>query len=364
MTRSDIRSPQNILVVRLTAIGDIVMASGVIPCLHTAFPDARLCWLVEEGNEELLSSNPRLDRVFVWPRRRWKSLLQQRRYLTWWREFRALRSALRQVEFDWVIDLQGLLKSGVWAWLAGGRRRIGLGSREGSALLMTEVVERENKSPLIAKEYRKLMDVLGTAPERFAMDIVVPPKARMSAEALLANAGGDTAYAVLCPFTTRPQKHWFDERWIELAGTLHETLGLRPVIVGGPGERQRGAEMAAAAGHGTVSLAGLTHLDECAAVLQGASLVIGVDTGWTHAGIALRRPTLSLLGSTDPYFDTGSPSARALYHVLPCFPCYRHPTCNGDYTCMRLHTVADVLSAAAALLGEHLPTQGAAMTEE
>jgi heptosyltransferase I len=99
-----------------------------------------------------------------------------------------------------------------------------------------------------------------------------------------------------------------------------------------------------------VNLAGSTRLAECAAVIQDASLVIGVDTGWTHLGIAMNRPTLTLLGSTDPYFETGSPRARVLHHPLPCFPCYRHPTCEGDYTCMRLHSVDSVFAAALDLL--------------
>lgn len=64
----------------------------------------------------------------------------------------------------------------------------------------------------------------------------------------------------------------------------------------------------------------------------------------------MHRPTLTLLGSTDPYFETGSAAARVLHHPLPCFPCYRHPSCDGAYTCMRLHTVDNVLSAARDLL--------------
>ena len=343
-------TPQRILIVRLSAIGDIIMASGVIPCLRAAFPAAHIAWLTEAGNEALLNANPRLDQVLIWPRRRWRDLRQQGDYRTWWREFRALQAALHRPGFDWVLDLQGLLKSAVWARLAGGHRRIGLGSKEGSQWLMTEVVSRHLASPLISKEYRRLMEVLGAAPERFALDIALSRAAEERAAQLLKQAGVSGPFAIFCPFTTRPQKHWLDERWADLAGRLHETTGLVPILVGGPADNARAAAIVAGSAGAALSLCGSTRLDECAALIRRAALVIGVDTGMTHMGIAMERPTLTLLGSTDPYFETGTRDGRVLYHPLPCFPCYRRPTCEGRYDCMRLHTVDQVLKATLELL--------------
>jgi heptosyltransferase-1 len=343
--------PRSILIIRLSAIGDIIMASGVIPCLRAAYPNARIAWLTEAGNEDLLQANPRLDRVFLWPRRRWREQWKAGRRRLVWQEFRQLRRELRDQDFDWVLDLQGLLKSAVWAWLAGGRRRIGLGSKEGSQWLMTETVDRPTESPLIGKEYRHLMAVLATAPERFAMDMIVSDAATASAAALLRELGTDGAFAVFCPFTTRPQKHWFDERWAELAGRLRHETGLVPVLVGGPGDRECAEAIVDASGGAAVNLCGRTRLDECAAVVRFSQLVVGVDTGMTHMGIAMDRPSVTLLGSTDPYFETGTPHGRVLYHDLPCYPCYRRPTCGGEYTCMRMHTVDRVFDTIRTLLG-------------
>jgi len=343
-------APRRILIIRLSAIGDIIMASGVIPCLRAAFPGASIAWLMEAGNEDLLRHNPRLDHVYSWPRRRWRALRQQGDYLTWWREFRQLQRDLQEQNFDWILDLQGLMKSGVWAWLAGGRRRIGLGSKEGSQCLMSEIVARDLDSPLIAKEYRRLMAVLDAAPERFAMDIAISPASADQAAKLLAEAGVTPPFAVFCPFTTRPQKHWLDERWGLLALRLRETTGIVPVLVGGPDDRAHGEAIIAASQDSAVSLCGRTRLDESAALIGQAALVVGVDTGMTHMGIAMDRPTLTLLGSTDPYFETGTAQGRVLYHPLSCFPCYRRPSCHGEYTCMRLHEVDQVLAAARALL--------------
>jgi len=132
--------PRSVLVIRPSAIGDVVMASGLIPPLRNAWPGARIAWLAEPDVVELLQHNPRLDEVIVWRKSEWLSLWRRRALTSLWREVRALRADLRARDFDLVLDLQGLLKSGVLGWLSGGRERIGLASREGSARLMTRVV--------------------------------------------------------------------------------------------------------------------------------------------------------------------------------------------------------------------------------
>lgn len=347
---STITPAKRILIIRLSAIGDVIMASGVIPCLRDAFPDATLVWLTGEGNEDLLRHNRQLDRVLVLPRRRWRRLFQQRHWLTLWREMRKFRQELRRQRFDWVLDLQGLLKSALWARLTGAYRLIGFESKEGAEWLMTEVVDRNTRSDLLGKEYRRMMQVLQTSPSRFAMDIALVAEVEQQANILLREEGVADAYIVFCPFTTRPQKHWFDERWSKLCRVLGKATGAMPVLLGGPGDRFRAEGIAAASGVPVANLCGKTRLDECAAVIRGARLLIGVDTGLTHLGIAMQCPTLALFGSTAPYLDTGSPSARVLYHKLACSPCHRRPTCEGAFTCMDRHSVEDVLTAALDLL--------------
>jgi len=341
--------PRSILVIRLSAIGDIIMASALIPALAEAWPKARLAWLTEESNACLLQGHPRLDKVIVWPRRRWRQLRKEGRYRELFGEFRALAGELRQARFDLVLDLQGLLKSGVWAWLAGGKARIGLGSREGSQWLMTRTLDTRTETPRIGGEYLKLACALGLAPERFDMDIRPTADTARQAGELLAAAGVDGAFAVLAPFTTRPQKHWFEARWAELACRLAEERGMRAVLLGGQGDREAAARIAAAA-PGLVDLAGRTSLPQCAAIIAQAALLVGVDTGLTHLGTAMGTPTLALFGSTRPYLDTAAARSKVLYEALPCSPCKRHPTCDGQFDCMKQHTVDKILAEAKTLL--------------
>lgn len=340
--------PRRILVIRLSAMGDIIMASGLIPALRNLWPNAHLGWLAEESHSGLLLDHPRLDRLHRLPRGRWRQLRQSRQFRTLAGEIRSFVRDLQSERYDLALDLQGLLKSGVWARLSGARRRIGLGSREGSQWLMTQVMPRAMGDPRIGKEYRELGVRLGARAEDFAMDIPVPEAARQRARTLLAAAGVRGDYALMAPFTTRPQKHWFDDRWAMLANRLEARYP--PVLLGGPGDRARAEGILAMAGGRTVSLAGATSLPECAALIEGAALLIGVDTGLTHLGLALQTPTLALFGSTAPYLDTTRENGLVLYEPRDCSPCHRRPTCGGRFDCMQAHTVEAVLAGVERLL--------------
>ena len=349
------KTPQRILIIRLSAIGDIIMASGLIPALRELWPEAHIAWLAEEGQTELLRHNPRLDQVIGLPRARWKALRQSGHYRAMAREMTAMVRQLRGEHYDLVLDLQGLLKSGVWARATGAARRIGLGSREGSQWLMTEVIPSPTleDDPRIGKEYRDLAVRLGARPESFVMDIAVPEAVRDTASALRDRAGIGKDYIVFAPFTTRPQKHWFDERWAELAQRLPS--GFTPIMLGGPGDKARAAAIEALSEGRLTNLVGQTTLTECATLIDGARALVGVDTGLTHLGLAMNTPTLALFGSTSPYLDTTRTSSRVLYEPRDCSPCHRRPTCEGRFDCMRVHSAESVMDALANLLG---PTPG------
>ncbi|MCP5419859.1 MAG: glycosyltransferase family 9 protein [Gammaproteobacteria bacterium] len=341
---------KRILIIRLSAIGDVIMASGLIPALRNTWPGAHIAWLVEPQSQDLLRHNPRLDEVIVWPRNQWRQLWKARRYRELFKQLRHFIGTLRERRFDLVLDAQGLLKSGVWAWLSGAKERIGLGSREGSQYLMTRVLSRATQDRRIGSEYLHLARTLGLETGNFPMDIAVAAHDAESAERHCRTQGITPPYAVFCPFTTRPQKHWFEDRWAALSQALPTRLGMNAVLLGGPSDREAAARIAAAGHPALGNLVGRTNLGEAAAVIRNARLLIGVDTGLTHLGIAFAVPTLALFGATRPYLDPATPRARILYHPLACSPCRWHPTCDGAFTCMQLHTVENLVDSARSLL--------------
>ncbi|MBK1618140.1 hypothetical protein CKO42_06710 [Lamprobacter modestohalophilus] len=411
-SRSGAEAPR-ILLVRLSAIGDIVFASPLIASARRAYPRAHLAWLVQPECAPLLAQHPDLDEVIEWPMPRWRRLWRQRRLFRLMGEVGVAVKALRARRFDLAIDLQGLLKSALPVFWSGARERIGLGSREGGQWLMTRALGRGNDGARVSSEYRHLASSLGWPTDDFRLRVYPGSAAEAEAEALIAQSGLSAGYAVICPFTTRAQKHWFDARWSRLARQIQTRFGLPTLMLGGPADLEAAQSILAGAGrpaeaetsaenkaaqgadpvaekgvetgHKTavesgvatslrtapndrragvgpagsasannprplLSLVGKTSLLAAAALIRRARLLVGVDTGLSHMGIAFDRPTLLLFGSTCPYTETGSATARVLYHPLPCSPCRRRPTCDGAFTCMREIQVDEVMAALAELL--------------
>jgi heptosyltransferase-1 len=326
------RNIENILIVRLSAIGDIVMASGFLTALRAHYPKARISWLTQPECASLLEDNPNLDEVIAWPRKQWSDLWDKRSFLQLRANIKTFSAELTKRQFDLAIDLQGLLKSGWLSYLSGAEYRIGLGSREGAQLLMHQVLDRTAASdPLIGSEYRSALEQLGIDAGPFRMHIGIAQGTIESLSSKFPGLDEDATDLIICPFTTRPQKHWPEAHWEELCQILVAS-GRKVIVLGGPGDKPAGARLAEL--EGATSLAGQTSLQEAAALISRSRGIIGVDTGLTHMGHAFRVPTLCLFGSTRPYLNPDNPVGEVIYLNKDCAPCRRHPTCGGAFHCL------------------------------
>lgn len=333
--------PSRILIVRLSALGDLVFCSSLLDALRRRFPQAHITWLAQVGFAGVLRDDPRLNEVVAVPRNALSSPAAL------WH----LRRTLRMQRYDWVIDAQGLAKSRLLTWLAGGTWRVGFRSKEPLGFLLHEQVDKGGDTADIASEYRYLAQVL-TGETAGPPRLPVTPAAAARVAAEMQSLGLSPGFVALCPFTTRPQKHWPDAHWPALATRL-TAAGLGPcVVLGGPADRGHAQRLVDQMPAGTRNLAGQTALPDLAAWLAQSRLVIGVDTGLTHIGIAAQRPTIALFGSTCPYTKGAASPLKVLYDALPCAPCKRHPTCDSAFTCMRQLTPDRVAQAATVLVGE------------
>jgi heptosyltransferase I len=333
---------KSILIIRLSAIGDVVFTNPFLHAMRRAYPEARITWLCEPAIKSLLEADVAIDNVITWPKQDWRGYIKQGQFIRLFKAWRKLRAELRALDADLAIDLQGLLKSGIWAWFSGARERIGLGSREGSQRLMTRVVAKGGKPENISSEYIFLAEQLNLPVDLEGLRLSIDKKSHQEAEQIITSRELSNQIAVVLPFTTRPQKHWFDDSWQSLVIDLQHD-GFDVVMLGGPGDKN----MAQAIGRDQPSLhnlVGETSLLTAAAIISRASIVIGVDTGLTHMGHALLRPTISLFGSTCPYLDPINPAGRVIYHKLWCSPCRRRPLCNNEFSCMQLITVSEVMA--------------------
>ncbi len=318
--------PRRILIVRISALGDMVFCTSLLEGLRRAYPLAYIAWLARPGFAGVLEGDSRLDEIIRMPStglESWAGLRETRRVLA------------REPKFDWVIDAQGLFKTRVLSRLVNARRRYGFASKEPGAFLMHELIGKEGEARTIGREYRHLSRHLTGGPDPGAPLLLPSPQGRERADDILKGTRLEPGFIAFCPFTTRPQKHWIEPYWGELAHRLRD-MGLGPfAVLGGPADRASAQRILAAMPDNTVDLVGATRVSDLSAVLERAGLVIGVDTGLTHIGSAVRRPTIALFGSTCPYTGGAESPLKVLYHALPCAPCKRNPTCGGVFMCMR-----------------------------
>lgn len=323
-----------VLLVKLSAIGDIVMASGLPSNIKSSLNASRIVWLTEAPYASFIAAHPDVDQVIPWPKKEWSALAKKKRWLSLCRAVRAFKTELSSHHFDIAIDAQGLLKSAFLCWLSGAGRRIGFKSKEHSHWLLTESLNKPDSDD-ISSEYKALGRYLGA--NDFTMTLPASGPAVRQAKDALAASGINHDYIVLCPFTTRPQKHWPVQHWKDVIAWLNNHDSLPVIITGGPDDADTASELASGKEH-IFSFAGKLSLAASGAILANAHAVVGVDTGLTHLAICHQRPVLALFGSTCPYTKTDNPDATVLYENLPCAPCKRKPVCNGAYDCMRAIT--------------------------
>ncbi len=324
-------------------MGDILLASPVADAIRARHPNAHISWLVQSEFESLLEGHPNIDELILWDKARWVDLLKKRRFIQLARAVLDFRRTLRSKGIDLTLDLQGLMKTGFLSWLSGAKTRVGLGSREGNTLFMTRTISRNlADQSQVGAEYRYFANQLGYPEQSWDMYIPLTNKARTDMHRLLDDKIQQDAYAIICPFSLRPQNRWFDEYWEQVILRIRGRYQLRTIILGGEQDREAAEEIARTSG--AINLSGATSFQESSALIQNCSLLIGVDTGLTHIGHALKVPSISLFGSTNPYTHTGHDSSTVIYLDRFCSPCARQPTCKGQFQCMREITPDTVLS--------------------
>jgi heptosyltransferase-1 len=275
------------LIVRLSAIGDVIQAVPLACALRERFPEAYIAWAVEGPSGTLLEGHPAVDEL-ICLRRGW---LKSPRGV--WR----LRQHLRSRKFDIVLEAQGLTKAAVLAWLSGARRRIGFGQpwgRELSRWLNTEIVPTGDVH--IVERNLRLLRPLGIESPRVRFDLPEQEVDRRAAEAMLRALGIGEAFAVINPGAGWPSKLWPTARYAAVAEYLGRQWNFPTLVVwAGAAERSLTERIAAAAPQFAYA-APETTLTQLAALARCARLFIGSDTGPLHLAAALGTPCVGLYG--------------------------------------------------------------------
>ncbi len=328
-----------ILIIKLSAIGDVVHCLPVLDALRGRYPDARITWAVGDAAAEILQGNPLIDELLIFPRSRWSEGLS---CLPNWPELigemRGFVRALRSREYDVALDFQGLLKSGLIMGLCKSRRKIGFdGQREGSSLFLNEKLPPFDKDEHAVLRYLRLVRHLGAEVRDPKFPLWLRPEDKSEAQRVLEEAGiAGKDIVALTPGTRWDTKLWTPEGFAQVAD-LCQDRGLAPVVVGGPGDSPLARAISSRAKGPVVDLTGQTGLRSLAALYKRSKLVISTDTGPMHIAAAVEVPVVALFGPTAPW-RTG-PFGR-IHHVvrldLKCSPCFRRscsePRCMTEIT--------------------------------
>ncbi|MEP6691157.1 MAG: glycosyltransferase family 9 protein [Gemmatimonadaceae bacterium] len=278
-----------IAIVMMSAIGDAVHVLPVVTALKRHAPDARITWVLQPGPASLVRGHSGVDEIIVFEKAKG------------WRAFAGVRGALAGRRFDLVLALQVYVKAGIVTGMISSP--IKLGFDRARARDMNWIVTTHRIAPHppqhVQDQYFEFLNALGVSPEPVAWDLGPWPQERQRQRDFYLGVPGPAA--VLVVGTTHPQKEWIDERWADLSDALVERFGLVPILAGGNSARELATERAinARATQRVVSTLGVP-LRELVGVLDGAALVISLDTAPLHMAVALGRPTISLLGYNNP----------------------------------------------------------------
>ena len=301
-----IEGGERFLVVRLTALGDILHTVPAVAALRAARRNARIDWVVERKWAAVLEGSPAINEVIPFDRRSAMGAVDCVR-------------RLRQNNYTCAIDFQGLYKSSVLAMLSGAPRRIGFErawAREGGAALLYSDRVVPTGRHVAELNYSLAERVGATRPATPIYPLRVPAGGAASIRARLAELGIGQ-YIVIAPGGSWRAKCWPAERYGEFCREFEKRSDLRVVVVHGPGEESVAEEVSRAAAPAQ-PVAIRTTIEELMGLLAHARCVVAADSGPLHLAAALGRPVVGLYGPTDPARNGPFvPGAVIISEVLP-----------------------------------------------
>jgi lipopolysaccharide heptosyltransferase II len=344
-------TPQRILVIKLSSLGDIVHALPAVSALRQRFPHARLSWLVKEVWAPILEGNPDIDDV----------LSVDVSWNHWPEVIRTLRSGL----FDLVVDFQGLFRSGLFGAITGARTRVGFArAREGATWFYTHHV------PLPEEEPRpwRLMDIhavernlaitrfLGGDTSSTVVHLPQLSEDRLAIDALLESAQvkGDEYLIALAPWTRSVLKSWPLGRFVDLATELTRRPNIRVVLLGGALDIPSAEKFTILSSQGLINLVGKLSLRQLPVLLRRMQLLIGNDSAPLHLAAGVGTPVLAIFGPTHPRATGPYPLEKheVLRTDLPCSPCGSRRCRNSNYLeCLTSISVAHLLQKVDMVVG-------------
>ncbi len=302
MDRPKPPSPERILIIRPSALGDVCRTVPVMVSLRRRYPDAQINWLVQAEFADAVEAHPDLSAVVPFDRRGMKLGTFFGR--SGWRALRGLVDTIRGAKYDLVLDCQGLARSGFFAWVSRAPHRIGYANAEELANLgYTHRVDAPRTWHTVDRMLT-LVGALGVIPVR-DMRLYTPEHGRDEFPKELEGK----RYAVIAPTSRWPGKRWPADRFAQVADALLKEHAVEAVaVVASESERDQCAPVLARDGGGIVDLVGKTTVGGLMGVIERSAIVIANDSAALHMAVGFDRPMVGIFGPTR--IDLVGPYAR------------------------------------------------------
>jgi len=320
---------KKILIIKPSALGDIVHSLPFLAAVKEKFPNAEIDWVVAHGLHEFLEGHEMIDKLWVIKKDLWKK--PGNLYNTI-KEINNLRKGLKACRYDVSIDLSGLLRSGIITWFSNAGIKIGFKeSDEGSPFFYTHKIHGSMDIHAIDR-YLEIAKFMGCSIEKkeypFAPYDPDPP--------ILKELPPE--YVVMSPSAGKPANRWQAEKF----GRLAAGLNLPSVIISSAAEAGIAKEVVANSNGKAVSVAGRTSLKSLSALIAKASFFVCNDTGPMHIAAALNVPVFAVFGPANPVRTGPCGTIHTIIRKdMDCAPCYAKKPCP-NFRCMNELSVEDV----------------------
>lgn len=327
-----------ILIVKTSAMGDVLHALPVLDYLKQASPGCEIDWVVEEAFADLLRGNPLISKLHAVHFKKWK---RKPFSLDTIKEVQAVRKGLAERSYDLVIDIQGNIKSGIVAWLSGCPRRTGFCRTAAQESLNSLFINRRIR--LLPSDRHITDQYLRIAEAAFDLkfnglqlhtDVCTSQEDDLAAEELVNRFRRSGPVILIHTGTTWQTKFWHESGWIELGGKIITSYPGAVLLFswGNDSERSATERITASLGSQAVQLEKLS-LMRLAALVKKVALVIGGDTGIVHLAAAAGTPTVSYYRASDGLRSGPRGGQHAIVQApMPCARCFR-TRCEKDSEC-------------------------------
>jgi len=337
---------KRILIIKLSSFGDIIQGLPVGAVLHRRFPGVKITWILNQQYKQIAEFASDIDKVIPFQRKRWGKIVNLFNTLI---EFRRFISSIQAQHFDAVLDMQGLFRSGLIAFLSRIPVRIGFqDAREGASLFYNYKVKVPYKRENAVERYLSLTEYMGCGYNKPVFNIQIPNLSPMFRNV-------QSAYIIISPGARWQTKRWPAQQFVKLIGRLKENYKFGIVLIGDRKDRAIANDIIGQLKNKVVDLTGKTSLLELAWVLKKSILLVTGDSGPMHLANALDKPVVALFGPTDPG-RTGplGKGNRIIKGTVPCSPCFQKK-CK-DIRCMDAITVEDVFTAVTDIINQLFPS--------